>query len=609
MRQLSLGNGCAREHHARCGHGSRRLRQSEATITSQQSQRYAPQHVLKKLHTGVVVHAPDTQVTYANLRAAELLGLSEAQMLGRTAIDPGWHFVDGFGHRIDPPQYPVSRVLSSRQALKETDFGVIAPPSDHITWLSVTAFPEFDDAGQIERVVVSFHDISVRKQAQANFEGARKFALSVLDGLDASVCVLDMHGTILAVNRSWKEFYIANGGSTDVVHEGMNYLQVAGAATTSSDRPEGAASFMELLEQVLSGERDHFEWEYPCHSPTHKRWFMARVSCMKGVQPLRVVVAHDDVTNVKQAQERAREALLFSRGLIDSMQDGFSVLDHVGRATHANPALCRMTGFSVDELIGQVAPFPYWPPEEYQHIEAAFQKTLLAKGGEFELVFMRKSGERFPVAVAASAVVDEQGQPVAYLATVKDHTQIKRMEDEIKRLAFYDVLTDLPNRRLFEDRLQQAQAVATRGHRHGAVVLIDLDDFKAINDVHGHEAGDRLLVEAGRRLKACVREVDTAARLGGDEFVVVFDELNGDETEVIDKALTVAEKIREALAQPYCLAGGHTSDSALDAVACTASIGLAMFAGAGPRAVEALRAADLAMYEAKRSGGDQVKVA
>jgi diguanylate cyclase (GGDEF)-like protein/PAS domain S-box-containing protein len=421
--------------------------------------------------------------------------------------------------------------------------------------------------------------------------------------------VLDMHGTILAVNRSWKEFYIANGGLPGVVHEGMNYLQVAGAATTSSDQPEGGASFMDLLEQVLAGERDHFEWEYPCHSPTTKRWFIARVSCMKGVHPMRVVVAHDDITDVKQAQERAREALLFSRDLIDSMQDGFSVLDHTGRATHANPALCRMTGFSANELIGQVAPFPYWPPEEYPSIEAAFRKTLQAEAGEFELVFMRKSGERFHVAVAASAVLDERGQPAAYLATVKDQTRLKRMEEEIKRLAFYDVLTDLPNRRLFEDRLQRAQAAATRYNHHGAVVLIDIDEFKVINDVHGHEAGDRLLVEVGRRLKACVREVDTAARLGGDEFVVIFDELSGDGAEAIDKARLVAVKIRDALAQPYPLAEDPAQDAARHAVTCTASLGLAMFAGAGPRAADALRAADQAMYEAKRSGGNQVKVA
>jgi diguanylate cyclase (GGDEF)-like protein/PAS domain S-box-containing protein len=581
----------------------------EEAIASQQSPRHSSSHVLKKLHTGVVVHAPDTRVVYANLRAAELLGLNEAQMIGKTVIDPGWHFVDGSGHRIEPPQYPASRVLATRRAMKETDFGVIAPPRDHITWLSVTAFPEFDTAGQVERVVVSFHDISERKRAQADFDRAKTFAQSVLDGLAASVCVLDMHGGILAVNRAWRAFHLANGGSPETVHEGMNYLQVAGAATTHSDRPAGAASFTELLEQVLSGELDGFQWQYACHSPTMQRWFIARVSCMQDVQPLRVVVAHDEVTDVVLAQERAREALSFSHSLIDSMQDGFSVLDRTGRSTHANPSLCRMTGFSAEELIGQVAPFPYWPPEELEHIDAALRKTLSAPGGEFELIFMRKNGERFPVAVAASAVMDDQGQPTAYLATVKDFTQVKRMEEEIKRLAFYDALTNLPNRRLFEDRLQRAQAVATRSGRHGAVLLLDLDGFKAINDLHGHGTGDLLLLEVARRLKDCLREVDTAARLGGDEFVVVFDELSGDGTSAADKAQVVAEKIRDALAQPYRLGGDPAPEAMLHPLACSASIGVAMFAGQGHHATEAMHHADLAMYEAKRAGGNRVNVA
>ncbi len=199
-------------------------------MTDKQAPRHSSQDVLKKLHTGVVVHAPDTRVVYANLRAAQLLGLSQAQMLGKTGIDPGWHFVDESGQRIEPLQYPVHRVLTSGQALHETDFGVVTTHSDQITWLCVTAFPEFDAAGEVERVVVNFHDISERKRAQADFDSARAFASSVLDGLMSSVCVLDMHGTILAVNKAWRKFYVANGGAADVTHEGMNYLQVVCAA-------------------------------------------------------------------------------------------------------------------------------------------------------------------------------------------------------------------------------------------------------------------------------------------------------------------------------------------------------------------------------------------
>ncbi len=558
------------------------------------------------LHVGVVVHTPDARIVFSNPHAAQLLGLTEAQMRGQAAIDPGWHLLDGRGQPIEPAQHPIHTVLATGQALQETDFGVVSPQRDGIIWLSVSAFPEFDAAGQLTSVVVHLHDNAEHRRVQAQLERARAFAFSVLDGLTASVCVLDSQGTILAVNKAWKDFYAANGGTTDVVHEGLNYLQVAVTAATTAPMLAGAAAFAERLQQVLAGDLDRFEWEYPCHSPLEQRWFIARVSRTRGVQPLRVVVAHDNITLAKRGQEHLREALSFSRKLIDSMQDGFSVLDREGRATHANPALCQMTGFPAEELVGQAPPFPYWPPEEYGHIDAALRQTLAAQGGDFELIFMRKNGERFPVSVAASAVLDGQGRPTTYLATVKDITQFKRMEGEIERLAFHDALTNLPNRRLFEDRLQRAQAAATRSGGQGAVLMIDLDCFKAINDLHGHEAGDLLLVEAARRLKDCVREVDTAARLGGDEFVVVIDDLGSVEAEAVERAQAIAEKIRAAMAQPYCLV---VDPIGATVSACTASIGVALFAGQGLPAVGAMRLADRAMYDAKRRGGNRVRLA
>lgn len=574
-----------------------------------QATAHFPQHVLMNLHTGVVVHAADTRILLSNPRAALMLGLTQSQMLGKVAIDPDWHFVDALGHRIEPAQYPVNTVLASGQALRETDFGVVAPQRRETTWLSVSAFPEFNAAGQIERVVVNFHDVTTRKRAEFELERARAFAHSVLDGLSSHVCVIDMHGTILAVNRAWKEFHVANGGDPTTVHEGTSYLDACGAATRSSSDGPAAVPFSQLLREVLNGQREHFEWEYACHSPTDKRWFIARVSRMQRVQPQCVVVAHDNVTTAKLAQEQLRGALSFSQRLIDSMQDGFSVLDRDGRATQANPALCRMTGFSAAELVGQVAPFPYWPPEEYEHIEDAFRKTLASQGGDFELTFMRKNGERFAASVAASAVLDEQGRPTTYVATVKDITALKRMEQEIKRLAFHDPLTSLPNRRLFDDRLNRAQAHATRSGRHGALMMVDLDTFKCINDLHGHHAGDLLLVEVARRLKACVRDVDTVARLGGDEFVVVIDELSPEEARSQEQAAAIAEKIRAALAQPYRLLVDHEGRTEALEQACSASIGVATFASTIQSAPAALRQADRAMYDAKQRGGNQVRFA
>jgi GGDEF domain-containing protein len=153
----------------------------------------------------------------------------------------------------------------------------------------------------------------------------------------------------------------------------------------------------------------------------------------------------------------------------------------------------------------------------------------------------RKNGEIYPEWLTITAVRDEQQQVANYVATLNDITFRKQAEDEIKHLAFYDPLTKLPNRRLMLDRLRHALAVAERDDRHGALMLLDLDNFKTLNDTHGHDAGDQLLIEASRRLESCVRASDTVARLGGDEFVVLLEGLN-ETLEIATQAEIVAKK-------------------------------------------------------------------
>lgn len=184
----------------------------------------------------------------------------------------------------------------------------------------------------------------------------------------------------------------------------------------------------------------------------------------------------------------------------------------------------------------------------------------------------------------------------------------KQMEDEVRQLAFYDPLTALPNRRLLNDRLQQALANSKRKGLFGALLFLDLDHFKPLNDEYGHDYGDLLLIEAARRVSNCLREVDTAARFGGDEFVVVLSELFADQAESATQASRVAEKIRIALAQPYPLTIQREGCAEVSVEhRCTSSIGLVLFKGLENSAVDIVKWADLAMYEAKALGGDTVK--
>ncbi|MGC2165166.1 MAG: sensor domain-containing diguanylate cyclase [Gallionella sp.] len=202
---------------------------------------------------------------------------------------------------------------------------------------------------------------------------------------------------------------------------------------------------------------------------------------------------------------------------------------------------------------------------------------------------------------------DANGKPSHVSGTIQDITERKRVADEIRNLAFHDMLTGLPNRRLLEDRLDKAIAASKRKGQYGAVIFLDLDNFKPLNDAHGHKAGDLLLVEVAQRLVRCVREVDTVARFGGDEFVVVLSELGGQESECVAQANLVAEKILSVLAEPYWLTYNARGTSSIilhhDLGAC---LGVALFTNTSI-AENVLKWADYAMYQAKNAGRNQIR--
>jgi diguanylate cyclase (GGDEF)-like protein/PAS domain S-box-containing protein len=200
----------------------------------------------------------------------------------------------------------------------------------------------------------------------------------------------------------------------------------------------------------------------------------------------------------------------------------------------------------------------------------------------------------------------EDGSIYAICGISTDITERKRAEDEIRSLAFYDTLTKLPNRRLLTDRMTQAMALSQRSGQYGALLVLDLDNFKPLNDTYGHSAGDLLLIEAAKRLLACVRDSDTVARFGGDEFVVLLSELSDDKLEAMTKARAVAEKIRFSLSQTYSLIMPTDAGDRVFEHHSAASIGVALFLGREFSQDEIFNRADSAMYAAKENGRNQV---
>lgn len=280
--------------------------------------------------------------------------------------------------------------------------------------------------------------------------------------------------------------------------------------------------------------------------------------------------------------------------------------DVQGRITYCNDRFSAISGYSHDELIGKdhrLLNSGHHPKEFFAHMYHLISTGHVWHG---EICNRAKDGHLYWVDTTIVPNMGKDGKPFQYVAIRTDITTRKQVEEKIHRLAFYDPLTSLPNRRLLIDRLHQALAVAARSGARGAVLFMDLDNFKPLNDTHGHEAGDLLLAEVARRLTACVRKVDTVARFGGDEFVVVLNELGKEDAECREHAAIVARKILAALAQPYELIS-RPGESAQRIVHkdVGASIGVALF-DPESSAENVLKWADHAMYQAKQAGRNRI---
>ena len=290
--------------------------------------------------------------------------------------------------------------------------------------------------------------------------------------------------------------------------------------------------------------------------------------------------------------------------VIDASIDGFWMTDLKGNLLEANESYAKMAGYPVEKLVGmhisQLEAVEQSPEEVQAHIA-----KIVAQGHDrFETRHRHKDGYEIDIEVSVTYMAKSQ----CLFVFCRDITERKRVEAEIRNLAFYDTLTQLPNRRLLNDRLSRAIAASKRSGRYGALMFLDLDNFKPLNDQHGHLAGDLLLVEAASRISSCVREMDTVARFGGDEFMVMLGELDADKTESIAQSSVVAEKIRAALAEPYVLIFQQEGqEKMIIRHHCTSSIGVALFFGNEAGAEDVVKYADLAMYQAKGDGRNLIR--
>ncbi len=741
------------------------LARREAAL-GESAQRY--RQLVADLQVGVVIQSPTSEIRMSNQLALDLLGLSEEQLLGKTSLDPSWNVIHEDGSPFPGETHPASQAIASRQAVDNVVMGVFRPTTKSRVWLLVSAKPEFHTSGSLEQVVVTFIDISQRREAEAALAKSEDFKNTILNSLSAEIAVVDNHGTIQAVNNGWRRFLQDNGASpgqpVPPIGVGTHYLSACGPQERDG------------IQGVLDGRLPIFSMEYPCDSPRQRRWFSMTVVPLGPDARAGAVISHTDITELQQGahykQHRShilellannqplttilqalvtgveqlqvhtlcsilmldRDGLRFEKGIAPSLPDFYNAA-LAGIAIGMGVGSCGTAAFTGERVIVEdIGTHPYWAPfkelaqraglascwsqpirasngrvlgtfaiyhpdahapdpaditlieQSAQLATIAIERGLAAQqlhdsesrfrsmmedianvavqgysmdgtvtfwnhaaeklygyradealganlldliiplemregvqaaiahmaatgvtvaAGELQL--MAKDGSAVPV-FSSHVLVKPLNGPAEMFCLDIDLTERKQIEEQVRQLAFFDPLTKLPNRRMLDDRLKQTMATSARTGRHGALLFLDLDNFKPLNDTHGHAVGDLLLIEVAQRLKACVREMDTVVRIGGDEFVVMLSELKPDRTESAHQAGAIAEKIRIALAQPYILTVVHEGAPVKTVDHhCTASIGVALFVNHDVPQADILKWADVAMYQAKYAGRNQVQ--
>jgi diguanylate cyclase (GGDEF)-like protein/PAS domain S-box-containing protein len=380
---------------------------------------------------------------------------------------------------------------------------------------------------------------------------------------------------------------------------GYGEEELRGMTRSDYTHPEDAGRDAQLYRQLLAGERDSFRMEKRyVRKDGSVMWGRLSVSRIEGAEgePAFAVGVVEDITESREAAQEIERLNRQNWLILDSAGEGIYGLDTEGKTTFVNPAAAAMTGFDPEDLIGksqhEVVHHSYSDGTSYPVQDCPIYAAL-TDGEVYHVddeVFWRKDGTSFPVEYTSTPILEDV-EIVGAVVTFTDVTERKALEERLEYQAFHDPLTNLPNRRLFVDRLEQALRRTSRQRNRVAVLFMDLDGFKVVNDSLGHEEGDKLLVAVSERLRGCLRPEDTLARFGGDEFIVLLEEVEGP-----DDALRVTQRITEEFRGPFALDGRE--------LFVRLSIGVALGDPHTESPEELLRDADTAMYRAKDEAAD-----
>ncbi len=440
-----------------------------------------------------------------------------------------------------------------------------------------------DEIGVLARHLYRMLD-TINEEQKAKFESEERLR-TILDSVDAYIYLKDTEGNYLFANRAVRKLWHAE--MEDIV--GFGDEKFFDAATAANIRRNDSwvlesGGIVRTNEVNTLPDSDVTLTFQSIKLPLRRE--SGSIYALCGIS--------FDITEIKKAEADLRIAATAFES-----QEGMMVTDAKGLILRVNQAFSRVTGYAADEVIGKNPRLLQSGRQNADYYAAMWEGISQRGAWEGEIWNRRKNGEIYPEHLTITAVKDKDGLVSNYVATLTDITKSKADEEDIRNLAFYDPLTHLPNRRLLMDRLNQALVSSARSGRQGALLFIDLDNFKVLNDTLGHEMGDLLLQQVALRLESCVREGDTVARLGGDEFVVMLEGLSEQPVEAAAQTEVVGEKILATLNQPYQLAGHKHNNSP--------SIGATLFNDHKQGMEDLLRQADIAMYQAKKAGRNTLR--
>jgi len=439
--------------------------------------------------------------------------------------------------------------------------------------------------GSAEIMFGTVQDVTDQQRAERAQLEAQELFETAFAQAPIGMALIGLDGRWLRVNAAiaritgWSEAELLARSFQDITH------------------PDDLEADLAQVGLLLAGEITGFQMEKRYLTREREEiWVNLSVSLVRDEtgNPQHIISQIEDISERKRAEAGLKQAELEARtqrdhaqAIISAMHEGYA-LTVDGELKAVNEALCALTGFSEAELVGAKVPFPFWPPERLDETLTLRRQVLSKEGGSFEVTLMRRDGERFEAEVTATPARDADGNVLGYVNTMRDVGVQRRQQRELERLARTDALTGLANRHVLQAALDRAAAAAHReGHRL-ALVLLDIDWFKQVNDRHGHPAGDAVLVQVAQRLTATIRVGEVLARVGGEEFAWLMPEAR------LSDAVLAADRARLAIsALPFPDAGRLTM---------SAGVGVMHAPGDG----DALyRLADRALYDAKQGGRDR----